>query len=501
MGVAPPPLAQVSPKHYCNVTFLSIGDVGPDGLPIERLHRCARCKETYYCGKEQQRSHWKLHQFVCCPAHEESPAESFAGLSLREVVDHIKIAAFHFWDGVSTRTLAQNVYMGRPLLFLLKRLEVLYYEDPDPEITETDVQCSENLIQVLQTLVARSDRSFELFWAIPGMTTFLLNLELLSVTMRERKLAAALPSDEELRNTDDMDFSLSYRMFTHTMFRFLEASFLVFKTDLTSCYRENTIAACAARKMMQLYADPYTRGSFPTDQPQSPRVSNFPLALAVLLDYLPDDPWDPKALVPGLTVHEIFQIFITEPGWHSDMGHIRNSVAFKLLLLSASTKLEAWDAFTVEARAIIAHKLLGLYSQLDSNDGEDVTTDANALTQLIFIVVGYNFLTKTKDDPMWLKVVEHAATPDVGPFAGFFREWYKRVASVHTKGLFALASDAKFSMDLMPPPVVDHVLEYAMDPFCYESQLKGTLPLLLAREGLPFPTFGAEPRRRENLNK
>ena len=498
----PPPLAQVSPpKNYCNVTFLSIGEMGPDGLPIERLLRCARCHETYYCGKEQQRSHWKLHKFVCRPAHEESEAESFAGLSMGTVAEAIKLALDHLWDGVSTRTLAQNSYVGRPLMFLFKRLEVMCYEEPDTSITGTDVNSAAIAFQSLDSLFRKRDRSIELLWAIPGMTTFLLNLELLSVTMRERKLAAAILSDDELRNTKGMDFSISFCVFTKTMCRFINACFVGIKTDFSSCYRKSAAASCAARKMMQLYADPYTRGSFPTDQPQSPRVSNFPLALAVLLDYLPDDPWDPKALVPGLTVHEIFQIFITEPGWHSDMGHIRNSVAFKLLLLSASTKLEAWDAFTVEARAIIAHKLLGLYSQLDSNDGEDVTTDANALTQLIFIVVGYNFLTKTKDDPMWLKVVEHAATPDVGPFAGVFREWYKRVASVHTKGLFALASDAKFSMDLMPPPVVDHVLEYAMDPFCYESQLKGTLPLLLAREGLPFPTFGAEPRRRENLNK
>jgi hypothetical protein len=156
-------------------------------------------------------------------------------------------------------------------------------------------------------------------------------------------------------------------------------------------------------------------------------------------------------------------------------------------LLSASTKPVAWEAFSVEARAMTAHKLLGLYSQLDSNNGEDVTTDAEALLRLILIVVGFNFLTNAEDDAMWLKVVEHAAMLNDGPLAGVFREWYKRVGTFACKGLFVLASDANFSMDLMPPPVVDHILEYAMDPFCFESILIGTIPLLLAYQGIYSP--------------
>ena len=485
MGDAPPPLAQVSPKHYCNVTFLSIGDVGPDGLPIERLLRCSRCQETYYCGKEQQRRHWKLHQFVCRPAREEASEESFAGLSIGRVV--ASIASFRLWDGMRTRTLAQNVHVGRPLLFLLKRLEVLYHEDPDPEMIETDVHGAESLVQWQESLFGKCDRSIELLWAIPGMTTFLLNLELLSEAMRERKLAASAPSDDELRNTKGMDFSLSFSIFYSTIFRLIEACFAVIKADKLSHYRENAIGACAARKMMQLYADPYTRGSFAADRSKSPRVREFPLSLALLLGNLPDDPWDTKALVPGLTVHEVFQIIITEPEWYDDIGRTRATVAFKQLLLSASTKLEAWEAFTVEARAMTAHKLLGLFCQLDSDNDEHAKNDADALTRLFFIVAGYNFSNKTKDDAMWLKVVKHAATPDVGPFAGVFSEWYKLVGTTAAREFAALARENNFSMDLVPPPLVKHILEYAMDPFCYDSQLTGTVPLLLASQGTSSP--------------
>jgi MYND finger len=485
MGDAQPPLEQVSPpKNYCNVTFLSIGDLGPNGLLIERLLRCARCKETYYCGKEQQRSHWKLHQFVCRPAHVEAPEESFAGLSMGTVAEAITLALDHLWDGVSTRTLVENANVVRAFLFLLKRLQILYDED---EITETDVASADSMIQGMWSLFDKSDQSIELLWAIPGVTTFLLNLELMSMTMRERKLAAAVPSDDELRHPQAMQLSRSFCIFTNAVCRFIEACFVVIKADQLAHYRENAIAACAARKMMQLYADPYTRGSFPLGQSVTPRLRNFPAAYSFLLDCLPDDPWDTKALVPGLTVHEVFQIIITEPEWYDDMGRTRAAVAFKQLLLSASTKLEAWEAFTVEARAIVANKLLGLYRQLDTNNEEYARNDAEALTRLFFIAVGYNFLTNTKDDALWLKVVEHAATPDVGPFAGVFSEWYKRVGTSACKELIALTNDANFSMDLIPSPVVNHILEYAMDPFCHESQLMGTVPLLMAYEGTSSP--------------
>ena len=424
---------------------------------------------------------------MCRPAHEESEAESFAGLSMGTVAEAIKLALDHMWDGVSTRTLAQNSYVGRPLMFLFKRLEVMCYEEPDTSITGTDVNSAAIAFQSLDSLFRKRDRSIELLWAIPGMTTFLLNLELLSVTMRERKLAAAILSDDELRNTKGMDFSISFCVFTKTMCRFINACFVGIKTDFSSCYRKSAAASCAARKMMQLYADPYTRGSFAADRSKSPRVREFPLSLALLLGNLPDDPWDTKALVPGLTVHEVFQIIITEPEWYDDIGRTRATVAFKQLLLSASTKLEAWEAFTVEARAMTAHKLLGLFCQLDSDNDEHAKNDADALTRLFFIVAGYNFSNKTKDDAMWLKVVKHAATPDVGPFAGVFSEWYKLVGTTACEGLFALASESNFSMDLVPPPVLDHILEYAMDPFCLGTLLVATIPLLLAYQGISSP--------------
>jgi len=68
------------PKHHCNVTFLTIGDIGPDGLPIEHLLRCSRCQETFCCGKEQQRDHWKVHKKVCKPEQEDIGEAAVSGL-------------------------------------------------------------------------------------------------------------------------------------------------------------------------------------------------------------------------------------------------------------------------------------------------------------------------------------------------------------------------------------------------------------------------------------
>ena len=275
MSDAPPPLAQVlPPKHYCNVTFLSIGDVGPDGLPIKRLLCCTRCRETYYCGKVQQRRHWRVHRIVCRPAREEAPEESVAGLSMGTVAESIiRIIRDNLPHGAATtQTLFQSEEMGRPLLFLLKRLQVLRDEERDNAITGTDVSSAMNMMDGLSLLFCKSDASIELLWAIPGVTTFLLNLELSSVTMQKRKLVAAVPSDDELRNSDG-DESICFHIFTKTMLRFMEACYVVIKAGL--CCRENALASCAARMLMQWYGDPYIRGSFPAGPSESPSVLVF----------------------------------------------------------------------------------------------------------------------------------------------------------------------------------------------------------------------------------
>jgi hypothetical protein len=32
---------------------------------LEKLYQCSRCKRQYYCSKEHQRAHWKIHKMYC----------------------------------------------------------------------------------------------------------------------------------------------------------------------------------------------------------------------------------------------------------------------------------------------------------------------------------------------------------------------------------------------------------------------------------------------------
>jgi hypothetical protein len=112
-------------KHYCNVTFLSVGDTGPDGFPIEQLLRCSRCQETYYCGKEQQQKHWKIHKFVCRPAHADIQEEHhIANLGMLAAVDAFYRLFFNEpW--VALASLIQRDNLSRRFLLFLTRMHDL----------------------------------------------------------------------------------------------------------------------------------------------------------------------------------------------------------------------------------------------------------------------------------------------------------------------------------------------------------------------------------------
>ena len=51
--------------------------------------------------------------------------------------------------------------------------------------------------------------------------------------------------------------------------------------------------------------------------------------------------------------------------------------------------------------------------------------------------------------------------------------------------LHLLATKTNFSMDLLPPLVVEHIVEYAMDPFGSEPLM--AIPFLLASQGKSSP--------------
>ena len=44
------------------VCHLCTNETTPDNTP---LLQCSRCKKSYYCSKEHQKIHWKVHKKVC----------------------------------------------------------------------------------------------------------------------------------------------------------------------------------------------------------------------------------------------------------------------------------------------------------------------------------------------------------------------------------------------------------------------------------------------------
>lgn len=459
--------AQALPKNYCNVTFLTVGDEGPDGFRIERLLRCSRCQETYYCGREQQRRHWNMHKLVCLSVGSDIQEEKFVNLSMPEVAESFLLFPYCSWD--------RTKHIGRPFLFLLRRLLVMCCEEPSIEWSELDVASAKIILSMLCKLVRLEDQSIEVLWAIPGITTFLLNLEITSAAMRQRRLAAEVPSDDELLDSVANSLVLNGQCYyiAEMFCVFLQASFAKLKStrqDEEMRYRNTAGATCAARKLMKLYADPYTRASLPC-VPSFSREQLLPFSLFFLIDALPDDPLDNAALVPGLTVHDIFQIIVTEPCCRAMLGDTMGWKHVDAFVLTASSRPKAWEAFSAEARASIAHLLLGIYWRCSDADGYSRDLAHGNLTLLFCIVVGHDSFTESNDDQMWLQVVQLARTPKFGRFTRFFSEWYKRVGSSVINDFYNLFNEIDFSVELIPTPVVDHIIEYAMDPFNSSSQL------------------------------
>lgn len=408
------------PKHYCNVTFLSVGDVGPDendGRPIERLLRCSRCQETYYCNRELQRRHWAIHKRVCKPPGAD--ANPYRGSTATEVILQL-LQLFNFNPHApSGPNLIRNDYLGRALRFLLERLQVLCH-CPDYEPTPEDLQHTEILYCNTIHFLKQSNEKIELLWAIPGMTTFFLNLELISEPMRRRKLNGISPTKEEL---DFQGFDPSYQNSHH--FSTAIASFMhifIERANTTgvcnnTAYRSTGFAFAAARRLMQWYADPYTRVSIPTslgfcvpdgriDINQSPRDFQFYYVLSKLLESLPDDTSDTKALVPGLTVQDVILILTEEPAWRKYVGPEQIAKCTRALIDSSSTKLVPWEALTVPSRASAAHMIVDRFIRNSEGLSWEVKHCGRLLLQ---IVMGQNSVAGIHDEILWLQVVKHAA--------------------------------------------------------------------------------------------
>ena len=375
--------------------------------------------------------------------------------------------------------------VGRSILFLLRRLQSLCQNTANYQPTEHDDSVMTRMLcPVLMNLSGVRNEIIELLWAVPGMATYLLNLELISDPMRKRRSENRPPTSTELEFQGfDPAFQV-HKHFSAAVSYFLLASILKSQDgdgeNDDPTYRNTSCAAAAAQRMMKWYADPFNRVSVQCtlkfriprgseDFCRSPRDFHFCMVLEILLKELPDDSADIHALVPGLSVQDTFRIMVEEPTWALYVTDSNFVPLARSLVLSSSTKTTAWKDFSVQARASVAHQLVDRFYYRKDDLTEAVHFWGGYLEA---IVVGLDRITDAYDDVLWLQVIKLAARNEnsVGPHTQYFQQWYLRTREVVELSLqyfLELSIDERgLASDLIPPaPVLAMVADYALEPY------------------------------------
>ena len=456
-------------KHYCNVTFLTVGDLGPDGMPIKKkLLRCTRCQETYYCGPKQQRSHWKMHKKFCNP-RVEGEEELWQQKSTVEVLEAVH-EAFH---GDVLDWLRVNGLSGRSLVYALQRLERLLLCS-HPDITEADYPQLGAFGSGFSAKMVSAKPAFEELWAIPGMTTYLLNLELRSDVMKKRKLAGQPPTSNQLQSIGfDRAFQVP-NFFPFLMCRFLGAVIAYSPRRRVYRYRNTPLAAAAARRMMKWYMDPYTRASIPSapvDEEQRdlntfghPRDGVMFITLKLLLDSDEGDPSSDQNIVPGVTAKDCFSLFVTEPAWKFKIEEERGALEYYTMAMTNSLheRPEAWEAFSVYDRAVALHQVGSFFVSLGRR-----LRNANSFKCLLLELIAGNGCqqggTRTWNGALWLKVIKLAKSKayrngkqiPFGPHTEMFQCWYDLIIKANKESFDELTK-------IFPPSIAEHIIEFTL---------------------------------------
>jgi hypothetical protein len=285
------------PRHCCNVTFIQEGSLGCDGDPIT-LKRCMKCESTFYVSKDAQRSHWKVHKKFC-----KSPNE-FAELRRR--------ISRYSADEAAELFLRTDLYAPKTpetaysYLWGLQHLERLSRQGGNPTLTSFLESCF--------SLMFSSDEIIESLWAVPGLTTYLLNIDITSDQIKQSKI-------------EDPEYSPSFHMLGADEYQpeyqlnsdFCNAIGIILvgacckkgpDNPEDMVLRQTPLAIATCRKVMAWMQDPCMLASMPTnkclglgdDHHLRARVFAFPVLLISALNDLPGDPDNPSAIAPGLTI-------------------------------------------------------------------------------------------------------------------------------------------------------------------------------------------------------
>lgn len=212
-----------------------------------------------------------------------------------------------------------------------------------------------------------TDSQVQQFWAAPGMTTFLMNMELVSDNAKKLKAEGMNMASVEAQS--ELAYQPSYQLnpnFCSIILAIVTGSVAVFRDHLHGGaqplkYRLNSIATAVSRKIMSWLDDPLTLACIPKDyqdeSDNSPGYlmwSYFYTWFTCLLDELPSAANNGKnELTPGLPVEKAVRIVLNliSTGWKTLLSHEYILKWIKCLEQSLRTKRSAWKQFSVASRA------------------------------------------------------------------------------------------------------------------------------------------------------
>jgi hypothetical protein len=392
------------PRHYCNVTFIQEGSLGYDGDPIT-LKRCMKCQSTFYVSKDAQRYHWKVHKKFC-----KSPDEFD---ELRRRISRYSA------DEVADLFLRTDIYAPETpeaaysYLWGLQRLERLSRKGDNPTLTSFKKSCL--------FLMFSSDEIIESLWAVPGLTTYLLNIDITSDQIKQSKI-----EDPEYRPSFHMlgadEFQPDYQLNSD----FCDAiGFILVGASCNRAHdnaiedmilRQTPLAIATCRKVMAWMQDPCMLASMPTkcfggDDHVGARVFAFPMLLKGMLNDLPGDPDNPSAIAPGLTIEGAIRAilnYVASDYYRADLGVLAKFTS----LIETAKKTIAWEAFSVLRRSKLAVLILKYYVRGDIPKRQQLD---DVCIGLAAFVMGWEI-----DKSLWLKVVKESISQS---FLPFFQDW------------------------------------------------------------------------------
>jgi hypothetical protein len=401
------------PRHYCNVTFIQEGSLGYDGDPIT-LERCMGCRSVFYVSKDAQRSHWKVHKKVC------KPPNQFAELRLAISRYSAEEAAELFLRrGMHPPETPETAYS---YLWGLQHLERLARQGDNTTLTSFVTSCHH--------IIFRSDEIIESLWAIPGLTTYLLNIDITSDQIKQSKI-----EDPEYSPTFHMlggdEFQPDYQLnsdFCNAIGNILVAASCKMVEYNDVVLRQTPLAIAACRKVMTWMQDPCMLASTPSmchgfdrdsDQLQL-REFAFPILLSSILYDLPGDPDNPSAIAAGLTIEGAVRVilnYIASDYYQENLDALAMfTKRFTTSLRKTAKKKIAWEAFSVLRRSQLA---LLIFKDYVRRDGHKRQQPNDMYGRLAEFVVGWGI-----DKSLWLKVVKESINQSTSPReASFFQRW------------------------------------------------------------------------------